>query len=224
MKRRLGIIGGAGPLASALLYEKLVKNLYSHNKKMLEILLINYPFSHPPLDGNLDSFGTTAQKELQICVNRLLSAEIDLAVVVCNTLHAYLDKMEGGIRFISLLETVKEEIVLTKVKKVLVLGTSITKKEGLYTHKNYETVFPSVDQQHRIDQLIENILNGLLMEEEALFLEQVVHEMWQQKRIDGVVLGCTELPVLHEHYPLKFPCPLFDSVKILANHLTRDTL
>ena len=43
--KKLGIIGGAGPLASALLYETLIQESYALGRQVPEIVLINYPFS-----------------------------------------------------------------------------------------------------------------------------------------------------------------------------------
>ncbi len=221
---RLGIIGGAGPYASALLYHTLLKKLYDQGKAIFEMLILNYPFTHPPLDGNLHSFDRALAKELQACVDTLLAAKINVAVVVCNTLHAYLHELRGGIRLIHLPRTVCETIASAGARKVLILGTPVTRRDGLYSHPGYLSVFPSEEEQKGIDLAIDHILKGHLLQTDAQILEEIVHKACREEGIDGVVLGCTELPVLNAHYPLKLPCTLFDSIDILANRLTVDDL
>jgi aspartate racemase len=213
---RLAIIGGAGPLASSLMYNCILKELYREKKEIYEMVIFNYPFTPPHACEDLSKYDDILLKELQSCVEDILSLKIKKAIVVCNTLHSYLDKIKGDLSFIHLPKLVMEEICSNKLKKILVLGTTITINNGLYRHKSYDCVYPVEKDQLFVNQVIENVLNGKVLKIDGKILEYLILKIQKKEKIDAVVLGCTELPVLHHHFPLKLGCQIFDPIKIFS--------
>ncbi len=91
--KKLGIIGGAGPLASALLYETLIQESYALGRQVPEIVLINYPFTRGlSLDEGKEN-ERTLQKELSYCIKLFLGIEVEMGVLACNTLHVLLKQL-----------------------------------------------------------------------------------------------------------------------------------
>ncbi|MBS0629268.1 MAG: aspartate/glutamate racemase family protein [Verrucomicrobia bacterium] len=199
--KKLGIIGGAGPLASALFYETMVHECYRLGRPLPEIVLLNYPFMRT---------SKVLNEELSSCVVALEKGGADAAVLVCNTLHLELEKIEQkNVHFFSI-----PELVLGQVKKgdrLLLLATEHTCRSCLY---GFNISLPSSEGQKVVNRVIENVLEGKITLEDAQLLEQLIANFPEE--IDGVILGCTDLPVLHHHFPLHCEKPIYDSVKIPA--------
>ncbi len=66
-----------------------------------------------------------------------------------------------------------------------------------------------------IDRIIREIASGKVEETQRLHLQQIV----QKSTCDGVVLACTELPILHEKFPLRLNVPIIDTIQTLASRL-----
>src|ERR1700722_4519650 len=88
---KIGIIGGAGPLASALLYQKLLEACYiKEAKSMPEIVLLNYPFTRCLSQSEEQAHYAITRSELQYCIDQLAAYGVEQAVIACNTLHLFL--------------------------------------------------------------------------------------------------------------------------------------
>jgi aspartate/glutamate racemase len=74
-------------------------------------------------------------------------------------------------------------------------------------------------EQQIVEQIINHILEGKILIEDAQILEKLIQDFPEE--IDGVILGCTDLPVLHHHFPLQCNLSIYDSVKIPAKTLLR---
>src|SRR5690348_2579881 len=99
--KKLGIIGGAGPLASALFYETLVYESYRLRYPLPEILLLNYPFSRGLTPQESQENGVMVREELLHCLKVLEEAGAEVGILVCNTLHLELAKApRGSVRFL----------------------------------------------------------------------------------------------------------------------------
>jgi aspartate racemase len=206
--KKLGIIGGAGPLASALFYETLVHEIYRSQLPLPEIVLLNYPFERSQSQQQL-------QCALSNCIQTLEEKGMQRAVLVCNTLHLELAKIgQGAVQFFSI-----PQLVLGEIKpgsRLLLLGTEKTCHSALYQMEGVTLFFP---EQQIVEKVIDHILKGKILIEDALILEKLIRDYPEE--IDGVILGCTDLPVLHHHFPLQCDLPIYDSVKIPAKTLLR---
>lgn len=124
--KKLGIIGGAGPLASALFYETLVHECYRLQRPLPEILLLNYPFNRGLTPEENRENGAVVQTELLHCLNALEAGGAAVAVLVCNTLHLELAKApRGSVRFFPIPDLVLEEIRVQKGTRFLLLERKI---------------------------------------------------------------------------------------------------
>ena len=216
--KKMGIIGGAGPLASALFYEIMVRESYRKACQLPEIILINFPFTRGlSLEEGKDNRGII-QDQLDYCIHKLAQNEVTEAILTCNTLHLYLP-IEKSIIFHSLPELVMQHALQNGDHRLLILGTQNTCRSELYQHPKMEMVYPSSCQQKLIDDVIDRVLVGKICEADSRLLSQIIKERNRKDSFDGVVLGCTDLPVLHHHYPIQSLKPFYDSIKIPAKVL-----
>lgn len=90
----IGIVGGAGPLAGAALFEKLLRTAQIQfgcwkDADFPKIFLINFPFSEM-LSGEVDA--AQIRRELNSCLTQLRNNGAEVLAIACNTLHAFLDE------------------------------------------------------------------------------------------------------------------------------------
>ena len=78
---------------------------------------------------------------------------------------------------------------------------------------------PSPEGQKIIDEAIDHVLEGKVSRQDSLLIAQLIRNFPEE--IDGVILGCTDLPVLHHHFPLELDKPIYDSIKIPAKTILR---
>lgn len=227
--KKIGIIGGAGPLASALLLENIVHECYKQGCKneaeFPEIVLLNNPFSIKLCKERTKDNRPLICDVLQSCVNRLVGDGAMLLAVVCNTFHLFLNEITtGNSRFVSIAQATLESAQQQKLSRLLILGTPLTLRNHLYHHPTIECIAPAEEDHVVIESIINRILAGSVIEEDALLLSFIVAKHQQKHFFDGVVLGCTELPVLHKKYPLKIPGTVMflDTIEILAQRLVKE--
>lgn len=215
--KKIGIIGGAGPLASALFYEMLVHGYYHKGLAIPEIVLLNFPFTRGLSVKEGSAHGKILMEELTYCIRILEQHQVETGVVVCNTLHLYLKKLpKSSFAFHSLPELVLKEAKERGFKRLLLLGTQNTCRSGLYEDPDIALSYPSKEEQETVDGIIDRVLEGRVVREDAEMLGCLIYEHSKTAPFDGVVLGCSDLPVLHHRFPIPSIKPLLDSIKIPA--------
>lgn len=218
--KKIGIIGGAGPLAGALVFETIIRECYAGKKEIPEIFLINYPFTRILGEKERTENRHLAAEELRLCVDILIGRGVEIAILACNTLHLYSETLfRKSISFLSLPKTVMNEAKKAGHRHLLVLGTRNTCRSNLYKDPDLEICYPPPDGQMKIDRIIDRILKGKICRRDASIIEDLLSELGADTRFDGVVLGCTELPVLHHHFPVRSSKFIYDSIKIPARTL-----
>lgn len=223
--RRLGIIGGLGPLASALFYELLIEECYLHRQSAPDLLLINHPFTNglsPKGIAEGDTNEALIRKGFFRCLDILIQNNIEIAVMVCNTMHIYLDFMpHNAPDFFHVPQMVMEEAFSQGHKKILVLGSRITHAAGLYSHQHVKTFFPSSKDQEVVDQAIEHVIHGKILESDSLALSALIKRLGEEEDFDAVVFACTDIPLIHHSFPLQTDKPLMDSISVPAKIIAR---
>ena len=200
---KLGIIGGAGPLASALLYETIIQNSLVLGRAIPEIILINFPFTRGLSLEEKKMNEKVIVDELNYCINLLLKMEVERAILACNTLHLFLKRLpHETIKFRYLPELVLEAARKNQHHRLLILGTENTRQSQLYQLPDIQTIYPSLKNQQLIDEIINRILEGKILENDSLLVSQVIEQTSLFKDFEGVVLGCTDFPVLHHRFPI----------------------
>jgi aspartate/glutamate racemase len=214
-KKRLGIIGGAGSFASALFYENLVQESFHTGCALPEIILIDHRFPRYEELVCFENKPKRMQQELTECLHLLEACKVDAGILICNTLHIYLLSMPLSFLLFSLPELVLQEIKKNGIQqRLLLLGTSDTCNSSLYFSEDQILIRPNPAQQQQIEMVIDRILQGKILCTDAEILAQIIKSFPRQ--IDGVILACTELPVLHHHFPITQQIRVYDSVKTPA--------
>lgn len=135
MKKKLGILGGMGPLASKIFYERIIKNTKaSSDNDHIDIMLL----SHASIPDRTRLI--LKKKDPAVLLNKVAedinvfeSYGVSNIAAACNTFHYFLDQVQEltAIPFINMVDlTVKE--AAKHGKTVTVLATKGTLKTGIY--------------------------------------------------------------------------------------------
>lgn len=218
--KKFGIIGGAGPLASSLLYESIVHDFYQNGGTIPEMIILNFPFTRCLTKDEKTHNDACVLKELYYCITSLEQHGVDIGLLACNTLHLFLRMLPSPIvEFKSLPELVLQEAKKKKAQSLLILGSQNSCRLKLYQDPSIAMVYPSEEEQQTVDRVIDRVLQGVISIEDSLSLSQLIFQIESKIKFDGVVLGCTDLPVLHHRHPLLSPCPIYDSIKIASTQI-----
>lgn len=210
----LGVLGGLGPKTTAEFYERLVEEATTTERPAVCIWSL-------PLDVEKEAkfiargdFRGYFLHQLRDGTGRLLRAGCRRIVIPCNTVHEFHRELSrrSPVPITNLIDVVADEVVSRGWDRVALLTTSRTRRTRLYQDaleaRGISYVFPSQDEQTRLDDLIRGILGNV----EAPCHQQLLCELIERTGETHVVLGCTDLRVPEEGIEV------IDSMKLLASH------
>lgn len=220
--KKLGLIGGTGPESTIIYYHQLTQivqqktgNFPHINIESLSVFdVLNYMDQH-------DYDGLTAY--LLKGINSLVAAGADFAALTGITPHIVIDqlKKQSPIPIISMLDTTRNVLRQKGFNKVLLLGTEQTMNAGFVeeylTHNGFNVTLPNLENRHYIGQKIENELElGQVIPATQHKLIAIVNQIVQDKQLDTVILGCTELPLAFDGITLAVP-----QIDVMKHHIKK---
>lgn len=201
--KTIGMIGGTG-WPSTLEYYRIINQ--ETNKRLgglnsAKIILTSFNYAEiDALNKKEDHAGV--YKLVLEAARKLKKCSIDCLLLCANTLHQYVDELEKetGLKIVHIADTTAIEIKKKNISKIGLLGTRLTMEMDFYTKRLKEAGIDSIvpDKPERL--FIHNaIMNELLKEEfkaetKAEFLK-IINDL-EQRGAQGIVLGCTEIPLL----------------------------
>lgn len=222
--KKIGIIGGADPAASCLLYEKIIdccllRDDCNNGSDFPEITIINFPFTRGIRASDFHLLQKTLINELQYCVDKLVACNVDIIALACNTLHSFVPSLNlYDKEFVHLIAATLKQLESRRVKNALILATEATVKNKIYQHPTIDFITPTQEQQQIINTIIEQIHAGSIQETSAQKLDNII----KATKTRNIILGCTDLPVLHNKFTLdQASITIFDTVQILAQTLVK---
>ena len=220
--RKIGILGGMGPAASAKLYHDII---HCFQERYQAVQDTDYPpivLYSMPLMG-FDETGIIDPKlvltQLIHGIKTLEQAGCDFIVMPCNTVHWYIGELRkrASVPIVSIIEETIGKIRQDGHCIVGILGSKTTLKFQLYQellHKNnMRCSIPVESDWPVITRLILEIMGGSVSGDAKKRALSVIRKMEQQS-VDAVVLGCTELPLAITQKDVQ--CKLYDTLQILA--------
>lgn len=219
----LGIIGGMGPMASALFYDMIgSKTDASCDQENLDLILL----SHAGMPDRTGAILSNDEVQIEAVRSKLLADAMFLQnsgctaiAVTCNTAHYFVNMIEDelDIPFIHLIRETAEAVASEfGAKKVAVLATDGTIETRLYQDelsKRGVIVFtPKAEVQALVmHEIYECIKSGKPADEE---IWKKIEEYVKAEGCEAAVLACTELSVVRKELSLgNF---YFDPMDIMA--------
>lgn len=196
--KRLGIIGGFGPEATAQFYLKLVDACRkAHHGTQPHILLRNVSvpskMEHDALlhGKNIDSFIpflTRAAIDLE-------KSNVDVIVMPCNTLHIHEKEIRRAtsVPFVSIIDAAISHLRKLRVSKVGILGSRLTNKHNLFKQRAQDITFVTVPPP--IQTAINEGLDRFVVEGDSTLLTKALRKACRSLKRNGVrniLVACTD--------------------------------
>lgn len=216
------ILGGMGPQASARLLTRMVDLCTiagaKEGRDFPEIIVDSVPV--------IDFISDTKNKEkalemLRQRIEKLNAFSPTCFGIACNTAHIFLEELRlvADASFVSVIDEVALAVRRNRLKKVGLLATPTTIRSKLYQRElgelGIEIVMPNVEDLIGLERIIRKILAGKNRSTDLKILIAIAEKL-HARDAQGVILGCTELPLI---FPREFSVPVFSSIDILANAL-----
>lgn len=219
----LGIIGGMGPMASALFYDMISsKTDASCDQENLDLILL----SHAGMPDRTGAILSKDEVQIEAVRSKLLTDAMFLQnsgctaiAVTCNTAHYFVNMIEDelDIPFIHLIRETAEAVASEfGAKKVAVLATDGTIETKLYqdelSKRGVIAFTPKAEVQALVmHEIYDCIKSGKPADEE---IWQKIEEYVKAEGCEAAVLACTELSVVRKE--LSLGGFYFDPMDIMA--------
>ncbi len=198
--KTIGILGGMSPESTAEFYDLLTKRYFQKKKNYAypEIIIFSVNFDKIV---KLQNRGEIKQyiAELMKGIEALQKAGADFVIIASNTPHMVFKQLakRSQIPLLSIVKNTAEEAKKLRLKKLLILGTKLTMQANFYNddfkNNSIETINPTKKEQTIIDDIIfKELVRGIIKKDSKKRLLQIINNY----SVDGIVLACTELPLI----------------------------
>ncbi|RPI72347.1 MAG: aspartate/glutamate racemase family protein [Desulfobacteraceae bacterium] len=160
---------------------------------------------------------------------RLERAGADLLLLCTNTMHKLAEPIQNAIHIplLSIIEVTAKRILDAELKTAGLLGTRFTMEGDFYRRPLEEkfgikTIIPEKEDREKIHRIIVEELSIGKIENESRKTYLRIMEKLRTRGAEGVILGCTEIPLLvqAEHTEV----PLFDTTRLHAEAAVQQAL
>lgn len=217
--KKLGIIGGLGPMATIYFMELVVKMTSAKaDKDHIPMIVYNYPDTPDRTEYILDNTKPNPLKAILDMGTELINGGADYVAMPCITAHYFgkdiIEKIGNG--FINMLEETAKYLKLKDIDKVGLMATDGTIKSRVFenTLNEYgiDVVLPSEQKQKTVMDIIYNQVKA----GKEVNIDDLYSVKSELKRNGAklFILGCTELSVVKGKYPLDGE--FLDVLEILA--------
>ena len=220
--KTIGLVGGTGWVSTLDYYryfnELVFKNTDGESTAEVMINSVNYPaIAKLTAAGKWDDI----TKIITEAALALQTAGADCILLGANTMHHIAPQVKAAINipFIHIAEETGKEISKKGIKKVALLGTKYTMQlpffKNVLASMGIETIIPNESDIEIInDGIYKELALGIVTAVTKENYLQIMQKL-QQEGAEGIILGCTEIPLLIK--PNDFDLPLFDTTFIHAN-------
>lgn len=221
--KTIGLIGGMSWESSKLYYEFLntkAKEMLggSHSAKCMMVSVDFADIERLTFKGDWEAIGELMKQAAQ----QLERAGADIILLCTNTIHLVSHYISDhvSIPFMHIATTTGESIKSFDLKKVALLGTKFTMEKEFYTDTlvndfGLEILIPDTHDRQVVHDIIYNeLVKGQFTNSSKRKIIAIIKEL-QSRGAKGVILGCTELPILISASDVDVP--IFDTGKIHAH-------
>lgn len=209
--KKIGIIGGLGPEATVDYYQRIINAFKADNGGDLDYPeIIIYSVNMKTFIGCMNK--KQYREATDYLVDKIRSLEhagADFVALSANTPHQLFDdiKRQVNIPLISIVEATCNRALQLGLQRLALLGTLFTMNATFFaeffSRKGIQIIPPDDLQKAYIhEKLFSEIELGIFKDETRDGLIKIMQQMYEKHRIDGVILGCTELPLIlpETHY------------------------
>jgi aspartate racemase len=219
--KKIGLIGGITP-ESTILYYQILNQLNSESlgkPHSAEVIINSFDFgkiAKLQKEGRWDLL----DKMMEEAGVNLENAGANCILICANTMHLCIDAVRNVVKIpvIHIAEVTSKKIIERKLKKVALLGTKYTMEKDFFidvlTSFGIKTVVPELEERDIIHAIIYKELSlGVMKPVSKEKYVNIINRLIKSG-VEGVILGCTEIPLLIQQEDVAVP--IFDTTEIHA--------
>ena len=219
--KTIGMIGGTGWVSTAQYYRLLNEETNNRLGGLNSAKIILYSFNYAEIDKLNRADDNEGVYNLVLdAAKKLKTASVDCLMLCANTLHQYVDDLQKEIDLpiVHIADAAAAEINKHNLNKIGLLGTRATMEMDFYTKKlsnaGIESLVPGKPEREFIHNAImgELLIENFRKETKENFLN-IINEL-EQSGARGIVLGCTEIPLLIKQEDTHLP--VFNTLELHA--------
>ncbi|ALM74707.1 aspartate/glutamate racemase family protein [Thermococcus barophilus] len=197
--KKIGIIGGMSPESTLYYYKKFIEISREKFEPYFYPELIIYSINFREFKDNPE--GWEGRKKILINAAKALErAGAEVIGISANTSHIVFPDVQRAVNveMVSIIDAVAEEAKRRGLRKLLLLGTKTTMTMSFYKEalkeKGFDVIVPSENEIEEINRII---FEELMFENlnSKPWLIELIGRYVERREIEGVILGCTELPL-----------------------------
>jgi len=219
--KTIGLVGGTGWISTAEYYRIINEEVNRRLGGLHFARCILYSLDY----GEIDQLHKSKNNEgicslLLDASKKLVSVGADCILLCANTMHMHAERVQEAIPvpLIHIATATARQIKAQNLRTIGLLGTKLTMEQDFYRKRlNREEIAVLVpDQEERafIHRTIDGeLLKGIFLKKSKVRFLEIIRGL-QSQGAEGIVLGCTEIPLLIKQEDVDFP--LFNTTAIHA--------
>jgi aspartate racemase len=201
--KRIGILGGISHESTAVYYQRIHADYFARRQDYYYPEVIVYSLNFQKFTDYEDQGDTTGYIAYILSgITALQQAGADFALMAANSPHAVFPQVasQTTLPLLSIVEVAARAAQTQGRQRLLLLGIRFTMQGSFYAEVfdryGMNVITPDQPEQEEINRIIfeELVVGNFQAESRERLLEIISHY-----EVDGVILGCTELPlILHQ--------------------------
>ena len=223
--KTIGVIGGISWVSSAeyytLMNEMVAEELGGLHSA--DILMYSIEFGEVSEQERLASEGDwePIREAMVDAAKRLEKGGADFIIICSNTMHSTVDDIEANVDIpvLHIADATGEKIKEQGLSKVGLLGTKYTMEEDFYGDRlmekyGIEVIVPNETEREIVNDVIfDELCAGNISDVSREKYVRIIEHL-EEQGAEGVILGCTEIPLLVKQDDVDIP--VFDTMTIHA--------
>ncbi|NLV67320.1 MAG: aspartate/glutamate racemase family protein [Spirochaetes bacterium] len=156
---------------------------------------------------------------------KLKTAGADAIAIATNTMHVFADAVENntGLPLVHIADAAGKAVKSCAISKVGLLGTKYSMEKDFYSLRlaeksGIETIIPLSPDRERINGFImDEFCRGIFTDEARSYFIKVISDL-ESRGAKGIILGCTEIPLLIKQDDVNIR--LFDTMALHIDAIT----
>jgi aspartate racemase len=220
--KTIGLIGGMSWESSAEYYKIINETVKKRLGGLHSATLIMYSVDFEDIE-KLQHAGEW-DKATEFMVDAAQKVErggADFVLICTNTMHKMADEVQHALNIplLHIADATAAEIKAHNMNRVGLLGTRFTMEEDFYKKRLQEnhgitTIIPEGDERTIVHDIIYDELCCGEIRESSRETYKIIIEHLIKRGAEGIILGCTEIPLLVSQKDS--PVPVFDTTRIHA--------
>ncbi len=220
--KTLGLIGGISWVSTADYYRYINEGINQRLGGLHFARCIIHSFSYADIKDRADSGDMAGVGDMLTAAAVNLKNSGAEGIVICaNTMHMFTDKVEAatGLPVVHIADATAQKIVQAQLKTIGLLGTKPTMEKDFYKAKlaqyGIKSLIPDeADRDFIHETIFYELGKGIVTAATKQRYLTIIADLIQQGA-EGIILGCTEIPLLINQADVA--APVFDTTLIHAN-------